>query len=452
MRILYAEDDVDVRTTVIGLIQMEYTCEVTEAESGQKAIDILSRDPNFDLIISDYTMPNGSGGDVYAFVKKKQLKVPFLLFSARNIVDLPEFETFFEDFVGNGKILKPATGEELWEKIEYALDAAQYQKKITQEVVKGEAFRASEMALFLRFNKAPCDIFLRLSDDKYVKIVNRHAINILEVVQKYYEKNIKELFVNQDDYFDFTDALVEVMTSTGKIAEPLPASRVVQNLETGYKVFKKQLEEFGISPKLVDLAHATVDSSLKLMSQNSLLDELLKGLEANPSNFFGHCLLTSYLACAIASKTSWGSQPTVQKLAMASFLHDILLEGDSAYVLESSSKIEEGEMSAEFYDHPVKIAEMVRKIKELPADIDHIIFEHHETPDGTGFPRKMDGRSISPLGAIFIIAHECGLELSRHQEPGPELRQMILEKFAPIYDRGNFKQAYVGLTAILSKV
>lgn len=452
MRILYAEDDVEVRKTICELIQMEYTCEVVESNSGQEAIAILQRDQSFDLVLSDYNMPGGSGGELYTFIKKNQIKVPFLLFSGRNIIEMPEFSTFFEDFVGNGKLLKPATGEELWEKIEYALNAAQYQKESTPEFVQGESFRSGEIDLFLRFNKAPCDVYLRLGNGKFVKIVHRDGINIIEVVQKYYEKGIKELFVAKDDYFDFTDALVDVMTSTSKMAESLPSCRIVQNLETGHQVFKKQLEEFGISPKLLDLAHATVESSIKLMSLNSQLEQLLKGLQASPSQFFSHCLLTSYLSCTIVSKTRWGGPNTEQKLAMASFLHDILLQWDSDYTLETSQHLDKGEMNSEFYNHPLKTAEMVRKIKELPADIDHIIFEHHETPNSLGFPRKMAASSISPLGAVFIIAHECGLELLSALETGPELRQKILTKFAGFYDRGNFKEAFVGLKSILPNV
>ena len=452
MRILYAEDDVDVRQTVIGLIQMEYTCDVVETGTGKEAIAILEKDRGFDVIISDYNMPEGSGGEVYSFVKKNQLKIPFLLFSARNIVELPEFKTFFEDFLGNGKILKPATGEELWEKIEYALGAKDYQRNLNTDPVTGKSFRAGPIDLFLRFNKAPCDVYLRLAEEKYVKIVNSGAIIILETVQKYYEKGVTELFVSNDDYYNFSDALVDIMTSTGKITETLPTDRVIQNLQTGYKVFKAQLQDIGLSPQVVDLAHATVENTVSLLRRHPQLDDLLSGLEASASGLFGHSLLTSYLAYAIAHKTEWVSEQTLQKLTMASFLHDIMLDDESGFAMECDRELSQSNMSAVFYDHPIKTAEMARQIKGLPSDLDHIIMQHHERPDGLGFPRKMSCHSISPLAAVFIVAHESGLIMMKRPAAGPELRKMIVESFGTIYNCGNFKSAYAALATILPKI
>lgn len=39
-------------------------------------------------------------------------------------------------------------------------------------------------------------------------------------------------------------------------------------------------------------------------------------------------------------------------------------------------------------------------------DLDRILIEHHEKPDGTGYPKGLKGSQISPLGLLFNLSHQ----------------------------------------------
>jgi HD-GYP domain-containing protein (c-di-GMP phosphodiesterase class II) len=51
-------------------------------------------------------------------------------------------------------------------------------------------------------------------------------------------------------------------------------------------------------------------------------------------------------------------------------------------------------------------AEVAKQFSEVPPDVDLIIAQHHERPDGSGFPRGLSSTYIAPLSAIFIVAHD----------------------------------------------
>ena len=90
--------------------------------------------------------------------------------------------------------------------------------------------------------------------------------------------------------------------------------------------------------------------------------------------------------------------------------------------------------------HPWQEAELVRRFQKMPPDVDTIILQHHERPDGTGFPRGLDFRRIAPLSAVFIVAEEFA-ELI--YESGLENDNVldILDSLEEKYQRGNFKMA-----------
>ena len=82
---------------------------------------------------------------------------------------------------------------------------------------------------------------------------------------------------------------------------------------------------------------------------------------------------------------------------------------------------------------------MVVKGEYVFSDVDKIISQHHEQPDGTGFPGSLNARDVAPLSCMFIIAEEFvhrtfGAPLSKDMLLG------IVEEFSEKYDKGNFKR------------
>jgi hypothetical protein len=94
-----------------------------------------------------------------------------------------------------------------------------------------------------------------------------------------------------------------------------------------------------------------------------------------------------------------------------------------------------------YLQHPLKAKEIVNTLKNIAPDIDKIILEHHEMPNGSGFPRKIGATKISPLSCTFILS---GILARYILEEGAHFS---LEKFIEVfehrgYNRGNFKPTF----------
>lgn len=92
-RILIAEDEEMLLDLFEMLISGEIDCEITTASNGEVAMEILNKDNNFQLIISDYKMPKMNGGELFHYNLSKS-NIPFFLFSGGELEDYPELSQF----------------------------------------------------------------------------------------------------------------------------------------------------------------------------------------------------------------------------------------------------------------------------------------------------------------------------------------------------------------------
>jgi len=76
-RILVADDEPNIRTTISDVLR-KFRANVTVASRGQEAITLVQT-REFDLVLSDIKMPDKSGYDVYAAVRKCRPNLPVIL-------------------------------------------------------------------------------------------------------------------------------------------------------------------------------------------------------------------------------------------------------------------------------------------------------------------------------------------------------------------------------------
>ena len=97
-----------------------------------------------------------------------------------------------------------------------------------------------------------------------------------------------------------------------------------------------------------------------------------------------------------------------------------------------------------FLQHSTEGAQLLRRFRDIPPDTDKIVLEHHELPEGNGFPRGLTSSQISPLGCLFIVSHHAAEKLLKMTEDKKEWSlAILLEDLAPErWQSGNFKKIW----------
>jgi len=80
-RVLLVDDEQGVRIAVKLLLEALFDYNITEASNGREAFKIFSRE-KFDLVITDYSMPDMKGSQLALEIRKVAPKQPILMITA----------------------------------------------------------------------------------------------------------------------------------------------------------------------------------------------------------------------------------------------------------------------------------------------------------------------------------------------------------------------------------
>lgn len=100
LKILFVEDDEDLRDLIGTYLKNELAAEVKTLESGNLAISELQKDHNYDFIVSDYKMSDGTGGDLLEHMANMGLQTPVVLFSNSINLSLKKTPTNYLGLIG----------------------------------------------------------------------------------------------------------------------------------------------------------------------------------------------------------------------------------------------------------------------------------------------------------------------------------------------------------------
>jgi response regulator RpfG family c-di-GMP phosphodiesterase len=159
---------------------------------------------------------------------------------------------------------------------------------------------------------------------------------------------------------------------------------------------------------------------------------LLNDFRKNCSDEYLQALLTNYIMCLVIDKFPWRSEAVKEKTALASLLCDIYLTKDDLLLLKSW-KHNGGELPENILQHPLKISESLKDIRDLVSqETITIIEQHHELPDGKGFPSGTSGKRINQLSSIFIVCQQFS-EMLYEYAYDYEKRNEIITNIRAIY-------------------
>ncbi len=446
MKILFAEDEEDIRELIATEIEGQLDFEIIEVSSGNEAIEYLKNNSDIDLVISDYNMPNGNGFDLYQFVKQEMPKAPFILLTSFSMAELPDFTNFAEERNNNFHIQKSMHYLDIINNLVCTLkEISKPQKTIQYHKIK--------ISRFFQFNNVCCNIYLKLSDDKYIKVINHNDMYDENIPKKYLNKGELYFYIVTEDYPHFTKMFLKHMQNKLNKKNLSNEERIDSQLES-IEFIHEQLEKFNISKEVVEMTDAVINSNIKLLKKKPKLLNILSQMMKNKDFIYEHSLMLAYIAAGIANEMAWNSEATLEKLSLAAIFHDALLPDATTtriHDLNPDGMEKLPNSTKELINkHPIMVAEMIQKAgAAFPPDIDSILLCHHELADGSGYPRKLGHTNISPMACTLIIAEDFIREIYDQEEREVET---ITKNFSEKYNRGNFKKPLQGFIKLLKTI
>jgi HD-GYP domain-containing protein (c-di-GMP phosphodiesterase class II) len=445
MRVLFANDNDKERQIYAVYIDNILTdVEVVEAFSSDQAINHIEKNPKFDLILASSSMIDGPGPNLYAYIREQMLSVPFVLFSS----DLPETLKGLEGFRShnphNSNILLPLSPAQFKENILKILKPSRF----TAEAVA--AFQKVKLMHFWRFNKVLCNIYIRLSDHKYVKIIKENETYTKNELKRLHDKGFEYLYIRNDDFEKFNVGFLKtpflIMTT-----EKMTPDEISDALSMTHTMMQNLIVNLGFTREVIELAEKSIREILNLIKREEAVDlnNIFQKMRQDNNYIYDHSYLLCIVCCDILKHMRWNTTEEIiklcwQKLCMASLFHDITVTNPDLAVIEQASderlKLFSHEEVTRYLGHPNEIGELLKKNDYIPQEVEVIVRQHHENIEGTGFPSKLHHLRLNQLSCIFIIAHDYVSNLYKIEfDQNSAKHNELITRLSDKYSIGNFK-------------
>jgi response regulator RpfG family c-di-GMP phosphodiesterase len=437
--ILVVDDEPDIREIIEMGLTAAYPLDIVLAESGNHALEVIKERGNPEIIISDYRMPNGDGLYLYQSLKAQKIDIPFIICSAN---PLEEIKNIFPDIHGHvtkPKILKSILG---------------YVDLVVARHSSSPNYVPIRISLLLRLGMIEFDLFMRLSEKKYIKIINSGESFLDSDTDRFSRKKLSHLYIALGDaeiYLKSFEQNLSLIQEAEDLSEVDQVSLSFDTLET----VERLASVLGWTPDIIDVAKKSVKLAIKTIATEPQLLKLLKqNLSNHTSKYSDHVTMLSMLSCLFSHQLGWTSDSTQMKLAMAALIHDVTIDEEfyeniEMWNLKAQNPAEKSEEVLKYRNHPIEAAKLILEMKNLPPDVDQIIIQHHELKDGTGFPRGLSYSRISPLTTLFIITQDFVNFFNDDRAVEDSVRDFLTSR-EEMYNSGSFKKVFLAIKEKLS--
>ncbi len=448
LNFLYIEDDPNIAEIYTMMIkELFLNVEVEWFYDCIKAKQEIKKNPTkYDLIISDYKIPNGSGAEIFQLVNGQMLGIPFIILSGFDCSNDEDFNGFYSSHVHNAILVKPATSEELKEKIKWCLNSETDILKIySKNTVSSDEKIPIGSDVFLRLNLIPCNVFLKLNDGKFVKVINKNEIFEKVLIQKLILKGIHYFFVNRSELSNYSDTVVNTLTTSIKIKKKKTDELQKSQLNnTALSVLKRNLLKCGISESLIVAADEVVALQLDLIKSSKEVSGFIEKFQLFRKASSDHTRIVNYILFSILKDLTWDSESTIHRMSFASLLHDISLPEvfyKQLHETEDQVKNLSEENRKLYLKHPEDSAHIAKNFDSITGGISRFILEHHELPNGKGFPRGLNYNHIHPLTAVLHLSDFIADLMWEHDYNMDIVIEKIREKRS-FYLRGFYRKPF----------
>lgn len=393
--ILVVEDDEFFRREITELLAEHYS--VSEVPSGLAAKQILALN-SYDLILSDMQMPHFTGLELLEWVKDKH-PTKFILMSGFGLTEHSNDSNVNPD----GTISKPFSASDLLALIRSTLPAENNENLDQQDHNIDGQFCKIPFSDFVMGKEAEFDIYLRLSEFKYVRI--------LHIGGRFSDKQIEGLKGHKIEFVYVSKAEFSKLVNFNIYFSKVVANRQGVDPEKKERFLRYTGEMLvqhtfmnGLNKAALNMATEFSGIAIRTMSETPHMQDLLMNFNEHADFLYAHSLAVSMFSVLLGQSMGWVRPQILFKLSMAGLFHDIGKKEIPREIL-TKSRIQTSQKERELIEtHALRGKEILEAMPEIPADVVAVAFEHHENVIGSGYPRRIDPKRIHPLTHLVTVA------------------------------------------------
>lgn len=422
-QVILIEDNKTVNDLVSVNLTTYLGVDLIQRKNAQDALSLLAILPTIDLIITTNKVGDEKTADILSqYIDSNKLDTGLIVTGSSAVSH--------NDFTINIANAKD------WEQV---VHAAAKILGINENVLAKKAvpdYIPVPVRYFLNLDHVNCDVFIRIkkspTEYQYVKRIHNGDTFSKDSIKRYMEQGLENFHIAKDSYKSFTIFLSNTLVE--KIDSPtMDETKKIQIMGESYDIAVREIAKLGFNSETIQLTESIIQNMVKNFEKSPEMSNLLhKVINSNTGVLYQRCHMTSVVASEMIKNLKFDDPKAYEKIAYASFFHDIMLaDKEELTKINSFDELEKANLSEEDWDlvfnHAMEAAVLLRKHPEAPAGADEIIKHHHGATNGKGFSNSIE--KLPDLSKIFIIAHHFVLELIRFKETGGEPKPVTDELY-----------------------
>ncbi|MCB9026788.1 MAG: HD domain-containing protein [Bdellovibrionaceae bacterium] len=265
----------------------------------------------------------------------------------------------------------------------------------------------------------PVDLYVRLSDSKYILIAKEGSKTETDRLSTYKDKKLDYLWTPYSSYYRLTRqniAIAGVAVSKASLNQDAKTKFIAAAANSVFE----QLDQIGISKDTYENVRQISEATVALVQNHKDISQMFLAFEKYGNHLLRHSMAVSAVAVMLANELDWKNKLTLEKVSLGGLLHDVGKLSLPPDLVEKPRALMNYEENQMYETHSFRGLEMVTSLGLVPDDVVSIIYEHHENSIGQGFPRRLRDIKIHPMAKVVALANEyCNLTMKAPNFPNP---------------------------------
>ncbi len=249
----------------------------------------------------------------------------------------------------------------------------------------------------------PFGVYIKISDTKFTLVFKRGDKVDFERFKKYANKGVKELYIHKSErreYITATEVLVNKVQANPNALAADPHTAIEELTEqTMFEIFEDKI----FDEASLRRSQVVVRSYIDLLKQDPKSLAIFINLSREESYPCRHAIATAVFSVLLARAHDNVNEKTLMIIGLGGLLHDIGMSKLPDGIEDINRKLTPEEWSG-VKKHPHYGLEMIKDLREFPEEVKLVIEQHHESWDGTGYPRGIKATEIYYPARVVAIA------------------------------------------------
>jgi HD-GYP domain-containing protein (c-di-GMP phosphodiesterase class II) len=238
---------------------------------------------------------------------------------------------------------------------------------------------------------------------KYIRMNYAHE-HFLDILRRLQQKDLEEVHINQEDCKRVLDEIQNSISSKSFYDPKTTDDERMEKTEISVEVIKSMIVQMGVDKQTLEILKEVNKKTIGMLNESPTIFAFIERFRKSCNEEYLKAILTSYLASMVIEQFPWKSTSVKEKASIAAMLCDITLEKKDFENLRAYQK-NGGELSEKIRNHPREVSIILSYKKDvIPSEVITIIEQHHELPNGSGFPNKIEAHRFNQLSSIFIVS------------------------------------------------